>query len=306
MKLPAVAIKVFNYETGQYVSLECLVTREIGRKPAIEQPRFERLCNAFHIRPAEVDQFSGECHLLVGLKSQSLQIAKIAKFKSERYPNVGLYASPLLPKLIFVGSEQPETMALCTTTSIFRCETIDMSLDQFLRAEKSIPLSDILCDDCDKKSGDCRNCKAARTDSTYKEICEDSIIKKSLKVEPVSGHGQSARFKISLEYPTHRPIHEVYNEKNSNRGMAMAASKSLRRKLLKSGRAEEFHLKVLDGLEKGHMVEVTPQVQKAHDKLPQSYQLINYVHKESSGSTKLRVVTNSSVAALGVLSTRPV
>ena len=47
------------------------------------------------------------------------------------------------------------------------------------------------------------------------------------------------------------------------------------------------------------MVEVTPQVQKAHDKLPQSYQLINYVHKESSGSTKLRVVTNSSVARLG-------
>ena len=40
VKLPAVAIKVFNYETGQYVSLECLVTREIGRKPAIEQPRF--------------------------------------------------------------------------------------------------------------------------------------------------------------------------------------------------------------------------------------------------------------------------
>ena len=118
-------------------------------------------------------------------------------------------------------------------------------------------------------------------------------------MEPVSGHGQSARFKISLEYPTHRPIHEIYNEKNSNRGMAMAASKSLRRKLLKSGQAEEFHLKVLDGLEKGHMVEVTPQVQKVHDGLPQSYQLINYVHKESSGSTKLRVVTNSSVARLG-------
>ena len=73
-----------------------------------------------------------------------------------------------------------------------------MNLDQFLRSEREVPLTDIICDSCDKASG-CRNCKAARSDSTYKEICEDTIIKKALQVEPISGDGQDAKFKISLE-----------------------------------------------------------------------------------------------------------
>ena len=84
VKMPAVAIRVYKYETGQFV------TKEIGRKPSIEELRFRRLWTAFHIRPSEIDQFSGECHLLIGLKSQSLQISKLARFKSEQFPDVGI------------------------------------------------------------------------------------------------------------------------------------------------------------------------------------------------------------------------
>ena len=135
VKLPAVVIRVFNYETEQYVSLECLVTKEIAVKPQIEEPRFSRLCNAFHVNPSDICQFSGKCHLLIGLKTQSLQISKVAKFRSEQYPDVGIYQSPLLPKLIFVGaSEGSQSVSLATSTSIFRCETSDLRLDEFLRA----------------------------------------------------------------------------------------------------------------------------------------------------------------------------
>ena len=298
VKLPAVEIRVFNYESGQYVNLECLVTKSIGTKPQIEQPRFTRLCNAFHIKPSEIDTFSGECHLLIGLKSQSLQIAKVAKFKSEQYPDVGIYQSPLLPKLIFVGAEQPQSISLATTTSIFRCETSDLRLDEFLRSEREVELTDILCETCDKAS-DCRNCVAARSDSTFREMGEDAVIKNALKVEHVSGEGQNAKYRLNLEYPTYKPLSESYNETNSNRTMAVAASKSLRKKLLKSGKAVEFHAKVLDAATKKHVVEVTDEVAKAHLGLPHSYQLINYVTKESSASTKVRVVTNSSVQRRG-------
>ena len=296
--LPAVAIRVYNYETKQSVSLESLVTKEIGRKPSIKEPRFKRLCTAFHIRPSEIDQFSGECHLLIELKSQSLQISKVARFKSEQFPDVEIYSSPLLPKLIFVGAEEPQSVAMCTSTSIFRCETTDMKLDKYLRSEREVPLSDIFCDTCDK-ANDCHNCQTARSDSTFKEMGEDAIIKEALKVEHVSGDGQNAKFRFYIEYPTYQPLDQIYNEKNTNRGMAMAASKSLRRKLLKSGRAEEFHAKVMDAMDKQHVIEVTPKVEREHSNLPQSFQLINFVCMESSASTKVSVVTNLSVPRQG-------
>ena len=182
IKLPAVVIRVFNYETEQYVSLECLVTKEIAVKPQIEEPRFSRLCTAFHVNPSDIDTFSGKCHLLIGLKTQSLQISKVAKFRSEEYPDVGIYQSPLLPKLIFVGaSEGSQSVSLATSTSIFRCETSDLRLDEFLRSEREVELTDVLCEVCDK-AGDCRNCVAARTDSTFREMGEDAIIKEALKV----------------------------------------------------------------------------------------------------------------------------
>ena len=299
VKLPAVVIRVFNYETEQYVSLECLVTKEIAVKPQIEEPRFSRLCTAFHVNPSDIDTFSGKCHLLIGLKTQSLQISKVAKFRSEQYPDVGIYQSPLLPKLIFVGaSEGSQSVSLATSTSIFRCETSDLRLDQFLTSERAVELTDILCEIC-AKAGDCRNCVAARTDSTFREMGEDAVIKDALKVKQVSGSGQSAKYIVELEYPTYEPLHSVYNDQNSNRTMAIAASKSLRKKLLKSGKAEEFHAKVMDGLSKQHYVEVADEVERAHSKLPKSYQLINYVQKQSSASTKVRMVTNSSIQRAG-------
>ena len=158
----------------------------------------------------------------------------------------------------------------------------------------------MLCEVCDK-AGDCRNCVAARTDSTFREMGEDAVIKDALKVKQVSGSGQSAKYIVELEYPTYEPLHSVYNDQNSNRTMAIAASRSLRKKLLKSGKAEEFHGKVMDGLSKQHYVEVTDDVEKAHSKLPKSYQLINYVQKQSSASTKVRMVTNSSIQRAGFI-----
>ena len=44
---------------------------------------------------------------------------------------------------------------------------------------------------------------------------------------------------------------------------------------------------------------VTDQVRDAHVGLPFSYQLINYVHKATSNSTKLRVISNSSISRVG-------
>jgi hypothetical protein len=81
--------------------------------------------------------------------------------------------------------------------------------------------------------------------------------------------------------------------------MARISSESLRKKLLKKGKLVDFHLKFMDRVDKHHCQLITPEIETAHAGLPQSWQFINYVIKESSASTKIRMITNSRVARFG-------
>ena len=55
----------------------------------------------------------------------------------------------------------------------------------------------------------------------------------------------------------------------------------------------------MTAINKGDFLQVTDEVKKAHDGLALSYQLINFVHKSTSSTTKLRVISNSSISHVG-------
>ena len=57
----------------------------------------------------------------------------------------------------------------------------------------------------------------------------------------------------------------------------------------------------MTAINKGEFMQVTDEVKKAHDGLALSYQLINFVHKFTSSTTKLRVISNSSISCVGGL-----
>ena len=73
----------------------------------------------------------------------------------------------------------------------------------------------------------------------------------------------------------------------------------MRNKLDKEGFLDNFHAQIITAIEKGEFVIVTPEVAKAHDGLATSYQLINFVHKSTSTTTKLREISNSSISCHG-------
>ena len=81
--------------------------------------------------------------------------------------------------------------------------------------------------------------------------------------------------------------------------MARQATLSLQRKLVKRGKIDDFHSRVMESIEAKQVVIMTDELTRIHSDLPRSYQLINVVYKDSSASTKVRVVTNSSVSRLG-------
>ena len=67
----------------------------------------------------------------------------------------------------------------------------------------------------------------------------------------------------------------------------------------KVGLLEAFDEQIKKAVSSEHMVAVTESVRAEHASYPKSYQLINYVLKPSSASTKVRVVTNSSIKRIG-------
>ena len=143
-----------------------------------------------------------------------------------------------------------------------------MRLDQFLQSERSLALTDVLCDSCYRAAGDCPSCRGARSDSTLIELDQDSKIKESLKLERVSGEGKSLKQRFVIEYPTNSDLNQVYTEENYNERMALASYKSLRKKLIKNGKIHEFHDKVIDAVTKNHVAVMTPEMKRDHNKLP--------------------------------------
>ena len=138
-----------------------------------------------------------------------------------------------------------------------------------LSAEKSVPLQDMHCEICSKAS-DCANCKAARSDSTFTEIGEDVVIKEALEVHRVSGKDEDVINEFRIDYPTYLPLDEIYTEKNCNNHMARQATLSLRRKLVKSGKVHDFHIKVMESVEAKQVVIMTDELTKLHSDLSES------------------------------------
>ena len=169
--------------------------------------------------------------MLIGLKNQSIQTTRICTFKSDQYPEVGVYQAPILKKYLFVGEDTHETHGTVLATTLgtepslpvslaFSSQTtFDNQLHDFLSAEKNVPLQDIHCEIC-SRSADCVNCKAARSDSTFIEIGEDTVIKEALQVHRVSEKDGEVINEFRIDYPTYLPLDEIYTAKNCNDHMA--------------------------------------------------------------------------------------
>ena len=312
----AVEFTIFNFKLRKPMKIQALVSESemINRKERIPDKRFKAVCSSFSLKTEEVDHTAGLCHILIGYKLQSIQTARSRRYKSDDFPEVRVYRSPAIKYVILVGEHTDSHQGII---SLSKCEpkrslpeissfslhtnsdkTFNTKLQEFLIAEKSIPLTDIQCEICSKAS-DCVGCKSARSDSTFAEIGEDAIIRRALEIHKISEKDEEVINEFRIDYPTYMSLDKVYTKTNCNDSMARQASLSLRRKLVKGNKVQAFHEKVMESVQANHVVEMTPELIRQHADLPSSYQLVNVVYKDSSASTKVRVVTNSSVQRLG-------
>ena len=126
------------------------------------------------------------------------------------------------------------------------------------------------------------------------------MLDESITCVPVPDKENTWQFE--LDYPELPDVNlsEKYQcGANSNRNVAVQSSTNLRKKLEREGFLDEFREQIMTAVNKGEFLQVTDEVKNAHDGLALSYQLINYVHKSTSSTTKLRVISNSSIARAG-------
>lgn len=233
---------------------------------------------------------------MIGLKQQALQAHRIAEFSSQKHPNVGIYSSPvLMGKFIFVGSDEESS----TQGSIsFRTETFDTRLKQFLETEQQVQLNDIRCELCSKTLG-CMLCKIRNSPRSLAEQNEQEVIRQSIEIRDDPDRSGMKIFHI--DYPEREGVDldQRYTDRNANESMARNASSSLHKRLKKLGLLTVFDQQIKKSISDGHFIEVTPEIEKEYEGLPRSWQLINYVEKPSSVTTRVRVVTNSSIHRIG-------
>ena len=103
-------------ECGNFTTLQCYGCDEIAHKPAIETVRYKRLLEAYNLSEDDVDNSSGQVGLMLGLKCQRLQTSKVKKFYSDTFPEVGVYESPALDKMILVGATEAQLSEAMLTT----------------------------------------------------------------------------------------------------------------------------------------------------------------------------------------------
>ena len=291
MTLPKYSVKL-QKEDGQFVSVIAVGINEIGFKPKIENVRYERLCSAFNIPIKSIDSGHGEVTMLIGVKAQSIQASKVANFTSEKYPEVGVYSSPLLKKYIFVGCAE----TCDQTDSDDEMDINKISLHEFknfIDCEEQVVIQDVKCEAC-SKTGGCRQCKDMKNPVSLKELHEAELMKKDIHVCDVTGE-KKRYFKASYTPKEGIDFAKIYDVRLSNEKMARNSSLNLRKKLAKENKLEAFDNQVTESIVLKHMAKVDNELRMKYKGLPISFQLINYVEKETSATTKIRMVTNSSI-----------
>ena len=141
---------------GDWIQLIAIGVANIGWKPCIEEVRFKRLTKAFQIPMHQVENGQGNIGLLIGLKQQSIQASKVAEFQSQKYPEVGIYSSPVLQsKYMFVGSDGSDNGPSVN----FSVRSYESQMKHYIEAEELVQIADLQCVQCSQFLG-CNLCRA--------------------------------------------------------------------------------------------------------------------------------------------------
>merc|ERR1712082_503616 len=173
--------------------------------------------------------------------------------------------------MLFVGVLTETSTSF--STEVFESESFRVGT---FDAEKSVALMDLKCSACILKES-CQRCKHTNTPKSIADLEETRMIDESISCVPVPDKKDIWQFE--LDYPVLPDVNltEKYQcGANSNKNVAIQSSTNLRKKLERENLLDEFHEQITKALDKGEFLQVSEEVERAHEGLAKSWQLINF------------------------------
>ena len=228
---------------------------------------------------------SGAIDLLVGVDHLGLHPIDL-----ERIDNLRIQSSPFGPDLILVGSHP--TFKSCSITWNKDASQILHSHHASVNRVSVRPIyeyfeSESLGVEPPRRCGNCRNCKDCSFRGqmlSQKEQYETQVIESKIRYDAAS-----KQFVVSYPF-TQDPI-----ALPNNKAQVIKIAEREEKRLAKSGLLDAFNSEFDKMLTHGALVELTDSELKMWDG-PTHYVSLQHVINESSSTTPLRIVTNSSLS----------
>ena len=167
----------------------------------------------------------------------------------------------------------------------------EMSMHKFNfeRLQKeSLDYLRIFCQQCEKRSLLCKDCRYYNSNLSLAETREMTIMLTKFRNQQI----EQNVYQIFTGFMYTLNPHKIFTQQNSNYILALESSKKLRKRLEKISLLNEFHQLILKEEEKGFLKPVSFSTMQNTKTL--NFISINYSEKESSSSSPIRVVSNCS------------
>ena len=167
------------------------------------------------------------------------------------------------------------------------------SLSLITHQELKIP--EVYCPGCERRSASCLDCRYLANETSPIDQANLSILRNSIKllVDPKD----STKKILEVDYQFSISPFIAFRPELSNSNLGKATTLALYKRLKKNNLIKEFHDKMTEGIQLGHSTYMTPEKRAELDKLPRYYCSLNYVHKNSSMTKKIRP-TSTNLGAL--------
>ena len=264
-------------------TLKLVGLEDCGDNPTIPAEIRKQLAAYYDIPLIEVANPEGEIDLIIGQRNAAELPTVQLQYgpPPANCPDIQVLRSPLVSGLMFMG-----------VTGIDPERDISKSIMDFNKfIETESEPGPIPCSDCQRIK-----CKACKYESSALSIQQRAELDEILKnVEIIPNPERPGKFMFLVQYVWHKiDIFEQFNSSRTNYRQVLKSTLDLRKRLLKMGKLSEFDNLIKEEVASGFMKPLNEEDEHRFSSLPECFNRLNLVFKDSSETTKTRIVNDNS------------
>ena len=268
--------------SNKYMKIAVYSVPSIGYRKAIPPEILKNLEKLFKIQQSKINNTHGPIDLLMGIQNLGLHPTLVG----EMVGNLGLLKSQFGKPFMVIGSvngNKDEPVACNFINAEIRDYVANDSLGLNLTPRCAVCL----------KTPECKQCKLLTQPVSFKEQEEGKLIKQSMEFDYKNKE-------VHASYPYIKDPAKVFPPDQSNYKLASKLATNLKRSLTRDNLLLEYQSNWDDMIKRGVIRELSDEEMESWESAgnPTNYCSHHAVLKDSK-STKVRIVTNSSLAHNG-------